>query len=123
MRKRVVRTLMVGVMIVGLGALLQYSPVVFAKNLPPPRESAAGGAVGRYQIVISPHVRADTFLLDTATGRVWINTQFSDLKGEPTVWQVMDRVDSIKELVDWIQLFERKPPEPRGSGNKVLKTP
>jgi hypothetical protein len=26
---------------------------------------------GRYQIVMNPQIRADTFLLDTATGKIW----------------------------------------------------
>jgi hypothetical protein len=37
-------------------------------------QAATGTAsvgVQRYQIVFNPNVRADTFLLDTQTGRVW----------------------------------------------------
>ena len=35
-------------------------------------------APGRYQIVINPTVRADTFLLDSETGRVWQMTQYTN---------------------------------------------
>jgi len=51
----------------------------------------------RYQIVFSPHVRADTFLLDTQKGRVWQMTKFSDLQGEPSAWAEMDVIDSTGE--------------------------
>lgn len=54
--------------------------------------------VGRYQIVFSPNVRADTFLLDTQKGRVWQMTKFSDLPGEPTAWNEMDVIDSTGEV-------------------------
>lgn len=40
----------------------------------------------RFQILFSPHKAADTFMLDTQTGKVWQLTQFSDVNGEPVVW-------------------------------------
>jgi hypothetical protein len=60
-------------------------------------------APGRYTIVINPNARADTFLLDTETGRVWIPTQFPDIAGKPTVWQIQDRVDDKGELATWLK--------------------
>ncbi len=51
----------------------------------------------RYQIVLTPDVPADAFLLDTSTGRVWRMTHATDLKGEPDVWMYMWRVDSEAE--------------------------
>ncbi len=51
-----------------------------------PTASCPESEVGRFQIVINKNIRADTFLLDTKTGRIWQNTTFTDLKGEPTVW-------------------------------------
>lgn len=71
-----------------------------------------GGAVGRYQIVMNPNVRADTFLLDTATRVVWHLTRFNDVKGEPTVWMVMERLDSDTEVLPWAQRYGWKTPEP-----------
>lgn len=125
MKRKTVRTLMVGVMLVSLGMLLQYSPAVFAKTPLPPRESAVGGAAGRYQIVMNPNVRADTFLLDTATGVVWTLVKYTDLKGQPQVWDVMIRLDSLKEFQEFVDALKRyeKTPEPRGSSSKESKTP
>ena len=53
---------------------------------------------GRYQIVINPQARADTFLLDTATGRVWQLIKYGDLNGEPPAWQLMKRIDNDLDL-------------------------
>ena len=53
---------------------------------------------GRYQIVINPQARADTFLLDTATGRVWQRVQYGDLKDTPPAWQLMKRIDNDLDL-------------------------
>jgi hypothetical protein len=49
---------------------------------------------GRFRILFSPHARADTFLLDTQTGRVW---QLKGLNGEPAAWSPMTRLDSSQE--------------------------
>jgi hypothetical protein len=38
---------------------------------------------GRYQIIINPNVRADTFLIDTTTGRTW-NLQLT--KDKENIW-------------------------------------
>jgi len=57
--------------------------------------------VGRYQIVFNPNVRADTFLLDTQTGKTWVQTQVSDAKDKPTIWLYRERVDNEQELLDW----------------------
>ncbi|HEY6578661.1 MAG TPA: hypothetical protein VIY09_05020 [Rhizomicrobium sp.] len=47
----------------------------------------------KFQIVFSPRERADTFLLDTATGTVWRLTQKAHVKGQPEVWEPTDRLD------------------------------
>ncbi|NTU54512.1 MAG: hypothetical protein HGA97_12645 [Chlorobiaceae bacterium] len=49
---------------------------------------------GRFQIVMRDGVRADTFLLDTQEGKVWQQTQITDVEGQPTVWMFMERIDS-----------------------------
>jgi len=56
---------------------------------------------GRYQIVINPAMRADTFLLDTHTGKIWEKVQMVDAQNEPRVWIYMDRIDSLKEQFEW----------------------
>jgi hypothetical protein len=57
---------------------------------------------GRYVIVFSPLARADTFLLDTETGRVWQLTTYTDVAGEPRVWRNMLRIDSEADLIKWL---------------------
>lgn len=51
------------------------------------------GLSARYQIIFSPHVRADTFLLDTQKGKVWQLTSFPDLEGKPTAWKPVLVID------------------------------
>jgi hypothetical protein len=85
--------------------------------VPPPPSSAAPTSPaadttpcpGRYQIVFNPNVRADTFLLDTQTGRVWRPVAFTDLEGDPDVWKFMPRVDDIVELSRWVGTQTYKP--------------
>ena len=57
---------------------------------------------GRYQIVFGPHARADMYLLDTWTGKVWQNVKLVDMESEPNVWDIMDRVDGKKDYLEWI---------------------
>ena len=63
---------------------------------------------GRYQIVINPQVRADTFLLDTATGRIWQIVKFTDLDGEPTAWDLMDRLDGPSDFLTFAKMHSPK---------------
>jgi hypothetical protein len=63
----------------------------------------------RFQIFINPNVRADTFLLDTETGRVWSPVTYTNLENAPQVWQIHDRVDNQSELYDWIEQHRAKP--------------
>ena len=67
---------------------------------------------GRFQIVVNPAARADTFLLDTASGHIWQRTKYTDLPGQPEVWQIQDRVDSQLDLVAWAADHQPKPPAP-----------
>ncbi|MCC6498580.1 MAG: hypothetical protein IT193_20250 [Propionibacteriaceae bacterium] len=54
---------------------------------------------GRYQIIFNPSgIRADTFLLDTQTGKIWRPTKYTDLRGEPTAWVYEDRLDTITQV-------------------------
>lgn len=59
---------------------------------------------GRFQVVFSPHDRGDTFLVDTMTGRVWQLQERPDLKGAPSVWEHMDRLDTNAD--DYVFLQE-----------------
>ena len=66
---------------------------------------------GRYQIVFNPQVRADTFMIDTATGKVWQMVKYSDLADTPTVWQIMKRVDNDIDMLNLINSKGIKPKE------------
>ena len=85
-------------------------------NAPEPSARTVRAPIARYQIVFSPHVRADTFLLDTQKGRVWQMTKFSDLPGAPTAWNEVDIIDSTGEIgmkfSDFLQQNSpQRPPE------------
>ncbi len=56
----------------------------------------------RFQIIINTNARADTFLIDTQTGKVWQRNKFTDIDGEPTVWRLMDRIDDDNQLRQFI---------------------
>jgi hypothetical protein len=65
------------------------------------------GHVGRYQIFFSPHARADVYLVDTETGRIWrpvtVNNATDDnFKTPPELWVYQDRVDNEKEFNSWM---------------------
>ena len=75
-------------------------------------QARPSSSAGRYQLVVNPSARADTFLLDTATGHVWQRTKYTDLPGQPEVWQIQDRVDSQVDLMAWAADHMPKPPAP-----------
>ena len=58
---------------------------------------------GRFQIFFSPHARAETFLVDTQTGKVWQLVKFTDVQGEPTVWNNMDRLDDDAQALEFFR--------------------
>lgn len=64
---------------------------------------------GRFQIIFNPSgVRADTFLLDTQTGRIWRPTKFTDLEGEPSAWVYEDRLDTQAGFNVWAAGYKSK---------------
>jgi hypothetical protein len=79
--------------------ILAFSTVslsnVFAQPLAPLQN-------GRFQIFFNPNARADTFLLDTQTGKVWRLTQITDVIGDPTVWDRMERLDDDKQAYQFL---------------------
>jgi hypothetical protein len=76
---------------------------------PTPNSSAGNHTVGRYQIFFGPHARADQYLVDTETGRVWQKVEYPDLKGEPEVWMPLTRIDSDLEFNEWLKTQQSKP--------------
>jgi hypothetical protein len=60
---------------------------------------------GRFQIV--PNAR-DTFLLDTATGNVWLLTQFSDFNKDPSAWVPTFRLNSASDTTPLLSEYGLK---------------
>lgn len=71
---------------------------------------------GRYVITFGPFARADVYLLDTQTGRVWRPVQYPDVVGEPDVWLSMDRIDNDTQFDQWL-IRQRLKSKASGSGN------
>lgn len=55
----------------------------------------------RFQVVMNPNVVRDTFLVDAQTGRVWVETEITNLDGHPHIWKAEDRIDSEEEFIKW----------------------
>ncbi len=72
-------------------------------------QARSSSPTGRYQLIVNPNARADTFLLDTATGHVWQRTKYTNLPDQPEVWQIQDRVDSQVDLLAWASDHMPKP--------------
>jgi hypothetical protein len=94
---------------IGLASILALSAVAEEA-----RSDLFSQQPGRYQIIVSPHVAKHTFMIDTATGRVWQLVQFNDLKGEPNGWQLMPRVDGDADLFRVVGTYGIKPKETPG---------
>ncbi len=77
-----------------------------------PAFGATRNPPGRFEIVIDPHVRADTFLLDTQTGKIWRLVKYDDLPGKPVVWRFMDRVDDLPQALRWDAAHSGRQPPP-----------
>lgn len=70
-------------------------------NKPQAHISANPAQNGRFQIVINPNVSADTFLLDTQTGRTWTPHTILDVKGKPSIWKYQERIDDEQQFSEW----------------------
>jgi hypothetical protein len=79
------------------------APTVLSQTVP-----IAAQPSGRYQLVFNPAVRADTFLIDTQTGKIWSRVQFTDIQGEPDVWRAEDRIDGQAQFIDWLNNHSSK---------------
>lgn len=66
-------------------------------------KDAASSQNGRFQLVFSPTTPTDKFLVDTQTGKVWQLARFTDVKGNPVVWQYMYRIDNRNEQEKFAQ--------------------
>lgn len=90
---------------------------LLAQSSRPATPSPRPSQPARFQIVINPAARADTFLLDTATGTIWQRTKYTDLPGQPEIWQIQDRADSQVDLLAWAADHQPKPPAPPEGAN------
>ena len=75
------------------------------------RLDAASSSTPRYEIVFSPHVREDTFLLDTTTGQTWKQVKYTDVEGQPEIWHPWQRVDNDRHLLEWLSRQKSVPTE------------
>jgi hypothetical protein len=62
--------------------------------------------VGKYQLFFSPHARADVYLVDTETGKIWkpitiTNAKDTNLQTAPEVWVYQERIDSARDFDAW----------------------
>jgi hypothetical protein len=89
-----------------LSALL--GTAALAQQAPTPSQVQTSG--GRYQIIFSPRTERATFMLDTQTGRVWQVINYSYLTGDPTVWVLMDQVNTPADEDKLDAKYPRKPP-------------
>ncbi len=83
-------------------------------QMPPSTQTARPQVPGRYQIFFSPVSRADVYLVDTATGRMWrpiniTNAEQPGLSGNPQVWLFQDRLDNNEQLAEWFALHMKAP--------------
>src|SRR5271157_3373434 len=65
--------------------------------------------VGKYQLFFSPHARADVYLVDTETGKIWkpitiTNAKDTNLQSAPEVWVYQERVDSERDFNIWMAM-------------------
>ena len=97
------RTLVASVLVLSAAALA----ILAAQPSAPVRSVSAD--VGRYQLVINPQIRADTFLLDTATGRIWTPGRELEYVGDPRVWEPETKVDSAAQLSAFLSTQTLKP--------------
>jgi hypothetical protein len=65
--------------------------------------------VGKYQLFFSPLARADVYLVDTETGKIWkpitiSNAKDTNLKSAPEVWIYQERIDSGRDFDIWMAI-------------------
>jgi len=64
---------------------------------------------GRYVIYFGPFARADVYLLDTQTGKVWKPVTYTNIVGQPEVWVAKDRIDDQQQSKEWIEHQQMEP--------------
>jgi hypothetical protein len=64
---------------------------------------------GRFVIVHSPFARADTMLIDTATGRTWELVKYTNLQDEPRVWIPVRQENTEADAIATVKAHPPKP--------------
>lgn len=84
-----------------LGAALLATGASFSQErTPAPR---APDQYGRFVVTFSPFARADTFLVDTQSGKVWQLTRYTDIQGDPLVFMPIERIDGDSQFETWLR--------------------
>jgi hypothetical protein len=86
------------VLILTLGAVM----LLHGDAHQPAVQTTSGVTAGRYQIVFGNFARADVYLLDTQTGKIWERTEFVDVAQKPEVWVFQERIDNKEALYEWV---------------------
>jgi hypothetical protein len=90
---------------ISLALFLVILGIAYAQNTRPPATPTTAPVVssasGRYQIVMSTTIGANTFMLDTQTGKVWQWVTYTDLENDPKVWMIRPRLDGDEDLRKW----------------------
>lgn len=105
----IIAAALAGGVAVGAGVVLMLKPHDAQAQVGPP---APQSQYGRYVIVHSPHVRADTLMIDSLTGRTWRQIVYTDLNGDPPVWRPIDQVDSNAQMQDLVTKYGLKAQQP-----------
>jgi hypothetical protein len=86
--------------IMALGACISQhqEPMRAQTETPQPQITVPQNSCQRFVFVINPNMRADTFLLDTQTGKVWQRTHITDFVGEPDIWSPMLRPETEQDV-------------------------
>ena len=64
---------------------------------------------GRFVIVHSPHTERDVILLDTRTGKTWALTTYTNLNGDPYVWEPIPQINTDADTDAAVAKYGRKP--------------
>jgi hypothetical protein len=102
------------VALVVIGMMFAVAIAQSTHPVAPPSNSAPNG---RYQIIFSPLARADVYLLDTETGKVWHPVTITNVKGDPEIWLPEDRMDSQEAYAKWSleQVYKETTITPNGA--------
>lgn len=104
------RKLVGAVVVIAMVASATAQTAKAPKPAKPQTAAAAAPAqshVGKYQLFFSPHARADVYLVDTETGKIWkpitiTNAKDTNLKSAPEVWVYQERIDSEGDFDAWM---------------------